>query len=81
MHSLFYCHLCLWKEVLQTSDGHSMPLSTTYAPPSVTFFIFSVHIMGASSIMGAINVVVTIMNMRALELGLMKMPFLYGLGS
>ena len=41
------------------------PLSTTYAPPSVTFFIFSVHIMGASSIMGAINVVVTIMNMRA----------------
>ncbi len=41
------------------------PLSTTYAPPSVTFFIFSVHIMGASSIMGSINVVVTIMNMRA----------------
>ncbi len=35
------------------------PLSTTYAPPSVTFFIFSVHIMGASSIMGAINIVVS----------------------
>ena len=50
------------------------PLSTTYAPPSVTFFIFSVHIMGASSIMGAINVVVTIMNMRAPGVGLMKMP-------
>ena len=50
------------------------PLSTTYAPPSVTFFIFSVHIMGASSIMGAINVVVTIMNMRAPGVSLMKMP-------
>lgn len=50
------------------------PLSTTYAPPSVTFFIFSVHIMGASSIMGAINVVVTIMNMRAPGVTLMKMP-------
>ena len=50
------------------------PLSTTYAPPSVTFFIFSVHIMGASSIMGSINVVVTIMNMRAPGVTLMKMP-------
>ena len=50
------------------------PLSTTYAPPSVTFFIFSVHIMGASSIMGAINVIVTIMNMRAPGMDLMKMP-------
>jgi cytochrome c oxidase subunit 1 len=50
------------------------PLSTTYAPPSVTFFIFSVHIMGASSIMGSINVIVNIMNMRAPGIDLMKMP-------
>src|SRR6056300_75050 len=50
------------------------PLSTTYAPPSVTVFIFSVHVMGISSIMGAINVVVTIMNMRAPGMDLMKMP-------
>ena len=50
------------------------PLSTEYAPPSTTFFIFSVHIMGASSIMGSINVVVTIMNMRAPGISLMKMP-------
>ena len=49
-------------------------LSTEYAPPSTTFFIFSVHIMGASSIMGSINVVVTIMNMRAPGISLMKMP-------
>jgi cytochrome c oxidase subunit 1 len=50
------------------------PLSTTYAPPSVTFFILSVHIMGASSIMGAINIIATIMNMRAPGMTYMKMP-------
>lgn len=50
------------------------PLSTTYAPPSTTFFIFAVHIMGASSIMGAINIVATILNMRAPGMTLMKMP-------
>jgi cytochrome c oxidase subunit 1 len=50
------------------------PLSTTYAPPSVTFFIFGVHIMGASSIMGAINIIATIMNLRAPGMTLMKMP-------
>ena len=50
------------------------PLSTTYAPPSVTFFILSVHMMGISSIMGAINVVATILNMRAPGMTLMKMP-------
>ena len=27
--------------------------------------IFAIHMMGASSIMGAINAIVTIMNMRA----------------
>ena len=36
--------------------------------------IFAVHLMGASSIMGAINVVVTIMNMRAPGMNLLKMP-------
>ncbi|MBL4583216.1 MAG: cytochrome c oxidase subunit I [Pseudomonadales bacterium] len=50
------------------------PLSTTYAPPSVTFFIFAIHMMGASSIMGAINVIVTIMNMRAPGMTYFKMP-------
>ncbi len=50
------------------------PLSTTYAPDTVTFFIFGVHIMGASSIMGAINIVATILNMRAPGMTLMKMP-------
>ena len=50
------------------------PLSTTYAPPSVTFFIFGVHLMGASSIMGSINIITTVMNMRAPGMSLMKMP-------
>lgn len=50
------------------------PLSTTYAPSSVTFFIFAVHMMGASSIMGSINIIATILNMRAPGMTLMKMP-------
>ncbi len=50
------------------------PLSTTYAPSTVTYFIFGVHIMGASSIMGAINIIATILNMRAPGMTLMKMP-------
>jgi cytochrome c oxidase subunit 1 len=50
------------------------PLSTTYAPPSTTFFIFAVHMMGASSIMGAINIIVTILNLRAPGMSMMQMP-------
>jgi len=38
------------------------------------FLIFSVHLMGISSIMGAINVIVTIVNMRAPGMTMMKMP-------
>jgi len=41
---------------------------------SFPMLIFAVHLMGASSIMGAINVVVTIMNMRAPGMSLLKMP-------
>jgi len=50
------------------------PLSTTYAPSSVTYFIFGVHMMGISSIMGAINIIVTILNLRAPGMTMMKMP-------
>ena len=38
------------------------------------FLIFSVHLMGLSSIMGAINIIVTILNMRAPDMSLLKMP-------
>ncbi len=53
---------------------------TMYAPLSLQMgmgmdmSIFAIHIMGASSIMGAINIVVTILNMRAPGMTLMKMP-------
>jgi len=50
------------------------PLSTTFAPDSTDFFIFAVHLMGISSVMGAINVIATILNMRAPGMTLMKMP-------
>lgn len=38
------------------------------------FVILSIHMMGISSIMGAINVIATILNMRAPSMTLMKMP-------
>ena len=38
------------------------------------FLIFAVHLMGISSITGAINVAVTILNMRAPGMTLLKMP-------
>ncbi len=53
---------------------------TMYPPLSLQtgnafpMLIFAVHLMGASSIMGAINVIVTIMNMRAPGMSLLKMP-------
>src|SRR5690554_315378 len=50
------------------------PLSTSYSTDSTALFVFSMHIMGMSSIMGAINVIVTIVNMRAPGMGFMKMP-------
>ncbi len=36
--------------------------------------IFAVHILGASSIMGSINIITTILNMRAPGMTMMKMP-------
>ncbi|MCH8504796.1 MAG: cytochrome c oxidase subunit 1, partial [Ectothiorhodospiraceae bacterium] len=38
------------------------------------FLIFAVHVLGISSIMGSINIVATILNMRAPGMTLMKMP-------
>ncbi|NWG85981.1 MAG: cbb3-type cytochrome c oxidase subunit I, partial [Hydrogenophilaceae bacterium] len=36
--------------------------------------IFAIHILGASSIMGSLNIITTILNMRAPGMTLMKMP-------
>ncbi|MCC7484217.1 MAG: cbb3-type cytochrome c oxidase subunit I, partial [Burkholderiales bacterium] len=49
------------------------PLSTQMGP-GMDLAIFALHIMGASSIMGSINIVTTILNMRAPGMTLMKMP-------
>ena len=53
---------------------------TLYAPLStqmgvgMDLAIFAIHLMGISSIMGAINIVTTILNMRAPDMPMMKMP-------
>ncbi len=53
---------------------------TVYAPLTLQMGmgmdmgIFALHIMGASSIMGSINIITTILNMRAPGMTLMKMP-------
>jgi cytochrome c oxidase subunit 1 len=41
---------------------------------ALPFVIFAVHFMGVSSIMGSINIIATILNMRAPGMTLMKMP-------
>jgi cytochrome c oxidase subunit 1 len=50
------------------------PLSTQYGPPSTDYFVFAVHLMGISSLIGAINIIATILNLRAPGMALMKMP-------
>jgi cytochrome c oxidase subunit 1 len=53
---------------------------TMYAPlvlqtgDAFPFLIFAVHIMGFSSIMGAINIIATVFNMRAPGMTFMKLP-------
>jgi len=62
-------------------DGGAPAGGWTMYPPLVLqtgdafpFLIFSVHLLGISSIMGAINIIVTIVNMRAPGMSMMKMP-------
>src|SRR6476660_5881077 len=53
---------------------------TLYAPLTVQmgigmdFTIFAVHLLGMSSILGSINIITTILNMRAPGMTLMRMP-------
>ncbi len=61
-------------------DGAAGAGWTFYTPLSiqggigVDFAIFAIHTLGISSILGSINVIVTIFNMRAPGMTLMKMP-------
>lgn len=41
---------------------------------SFAFAVFAIHMMGISSIMGAINIIATVLNMRAPGMTLMRMP-------
>ncbi|CAA6606388.1 Cytochrome c oxidase subunit 1 [Rhodospirillaceae bacterium LM-1] len=52
------------------------PLSSNISHPgvSVDFAILSLHVAGVSSLLGAINFLVTIINMRAPGMGFHKMP-------
>ena len=63
-----------------TPSGATAAGWTLYAPLSIQqgigmdMAIFAIHLMGISSIMGAINIITTILNMRAPDMPLMKMP-------
>ena len=41
---------------------------------SLAFVVFAIHMMGVSSIMGSINIIATILNMRAPGMTLLRMP-------
>jgi len=62
-------------------EGGAPAAGWTIYPPLVLqtgdafpFLIFAIHLMGLSSIMGAINIIATILNLRAPGMTLMKMP-------
>jgi len=62
-------------------DGGAPASGWTIYPPlslqtgdAFPFLIFAIHFMGVSSVMGSINIIATILNMRAPGMSLMKMP-------
>jgi len=55
--------------------GYANLTSKHYAPGlNVDFWIFSLQILGVSSVMAAVNFIVTILNMRAPGMSMMRMP-------
>jgi cytochrome c oxidase subunit 1 len=65
----------------QLMPGGGAGVGWTLYPPltiqqgiSMDLTIFAVHILGMSSIMGSINIITTLLNMRAPGMTLMKMP-------
>ena len=75
-----FATLLLWGGLLLPRGGPDAgwtfyaPLSSTFGPPSMDFMIFAIHLMGVSSVMGAINIVATIVNLRAPGMRLIAMP-------
>ena len=52
------------------------PLSTLFSGDGQTLWALGAHLLGISSIMGSINFIVTILNMRPPEMTLWRMPLL-----
>src|SRR3989338_7919166 len=50
------------------------PLSSQYGPPSTDYLIVAIHLMGISSVLGAINIIATIINLRAPGMTWMRLP-------
>ncbi|RAN75199.1 cytochrome c oxidase subunit I [Bacillus sp. SRB_336] len=56
------------------AGGWTMYPPLSLQSDSLAYVVFAVHLMGISSIMGAINIIATILNMRAPGMDLLKMP-------
>ncbi|MEY2150631.1 MAG: cytochrome c oxidase subunit I [Rhodanobacter sp.] len=56
------------------SGGWTMYPPLSLQSSSLAYVVFAIHLMGISSIMGAINIIATILNMRAPGMDLLKMP-------
>jgi cytochrome c oxidase subunit 1 len=77
---LLACGVTLLASTLFMEGGAPAAGWTLYTPlvlqggNHLPFAVFSVHLLGLSSIMAAINIIVTILNLRAPGMTLMKMP-------
>ena len=82
---LFVCGVALGIASLLSPGGNDQlgsgigwvlypPLSTSESGYSTDLAIFAVHVSGASSIVGAINIITTFLNMRAPGMTLFKVP-------
>ncbi|WP_299364008.1 cytochrome c oxidase subunit 1 [uncultured Paracoccus sp.] len=82
---LYVCGVALGVASLLAPGGNSQlgsgvgwvlypPLSTTESGYSMDLAIFAVHVSGASSILGSINIITTFLNMRAPGMTLFKVP-------
>ncbi|WP_449426733.1 cytochrome c oxidase subunit I [Rhodanobacter umsongensis] len=56
------------------AGGWTMYPPLSLQSDSLAYVVFAIHLMGISSIMGAINIIATILNMRAPGMELLKMP-------
>jgi cytochrome c oxidase subunit 1 len=56
------------------AGGWTMYPPLSLQSESLPYAVFAIHLMGISSIMGAINIIATILNMRAPGMDLMKLP-------